>query len=119
MRKCKFKKLMWYERTESELQEMYDKLPEYDSYKSLRGTGFDGYKRNNKKYQKMTTLYGYFHQFGTDIVEDPDAGNVQFTTAVIEDSHGSLHNVSIEDVEFLPDDSTNSDYREHNRIFGW
>lgn len=119
MRKCRFKERVLCERTEAELYDMYDKLPDGKGYKSSRGTGFEGFKKNNLKYYTELIFYGYFHQFGTDIVEDDAAGNVQFTTAIIEDTSGKLHNVNVEDIKFLPDDFNTEIYSNHELIFGW
>lgn len=63
-------------------------------------------------------IYGYFIQTGIDYEELRD-GVGQYTTAIVEDSHGQCHAVAIDRIVMLPDDSSNKDYREHNRIFGW
>lgn len=63
-------------------------------------------------------IYGYFIQTGIDYEELRD-GVGQYTTAIVEDSRGQMHAVAIDRIVMLPDDSSNEDYREHNRIFGW
>lgn len=118
MRKCKFKQWVQCEHTEAELQDMYDKLPDYDSYKSSRGTGFECFKKNNLKFRTEVTFFGYFVDYGLDI-EEYDNGGCSFTCAIVEDTNGKLHKVDVDTIEFLYDDYRAEGYKHHETIFGW
>lgn len=118
MRKCKFKQWLMCERTESELQTMYDEIPDGTSYKAKGGTGFDGFKSNNLKFRAECTFFGYFINYGLDI-EEYENGGCSFTCAIVEDEHGKLRKVNVDTIEFLPDDYHTDGYSNHKRIFGW
>lgn len=118
MRKCKFKRWLMCERTESELQAMYDELQDGIGYKAPNGTGFEGFKKNYLKYRAELTFFGFFVDYGLEI-EEYENGGVSFTVAIVEDEHGKLHKVNVDTIEFLPDDYHTEGYRNHKSIFGW
>lgn len=118
MRKCKFKRWLMCERTETELLAMYAEIPDGESYKSERGTGYEGFRKNNLKYRAKLTFFGYFVDYGLDI-EEYENGCCSFTCAIVEDEHGKLHKVGVDTIEFLSDEYRAEAYRNHEIIFGW
>lgn len=133
MRKCKFKQWLMCEHTETELWKMFcDEVSnssdsrikemmsgyDYNNPKLSNDEIFNKYKENHKKYRAELTFFGYFVDYGLDI-EEYDNGGCSFTCAIVEDEHGKLHKVSVDTIEFLPDDYHTEGYRSHELIFGW
>lgn len=117
-RKVAFKHRKTFTRTEEQLIQMFEEIPAGTGYKATRGTGFDGFKKNNLTYEMEVEDYGYFIDFGIDCIESED-GNVNFTVAMVEGCDGEVHMVYPSHMRFLPADYSNNEYRDHKRIFGF
>ena len=83
LRKCKAEVNVKMIRSEKELSQM---IKDYAVGKGFINNEYDkqftSFKKNNKSYCIKKTLNCYFHQFGTDTIED-DNGFHEFSTAIV------------------------------------
>lgn len=70
--------------------------------KKVRRVKFYKYRYNQQthKTDRCVEGEGIFHQFGVDY-EEYDTGPGNYSTAIIENSDGKLHNIHVGLVEFL------------------
>lgn len=119
MRKCVFTHFKRYERPYVELLNMYAEIPDGISYKADGATGFAGFEKANKYYDKIGDDYGFFHQFGMEESGDEEHPTM-WSVAIVERAiDGAVFKVDPSRIKFIPDDFTHSDYTAHRKEFGW